>query len=137
MTQRTTYTIACLSGHGIAAEVMAEASRALARVSGLHGFRIRETHPPFGSESRMQSGQALTPATRSATLGAQAVLVAVASSPALADVESELDLRARMDRVVFGEHGSIALLSPFTDSTLEWTLARGFEVARASRERVA
>ena len=33
MTERTTYTIACLSGHGIAPEVMAEASRALARVS--------------------------------------------------------------------------------------------------------
>ena len=28
MTERTTYTIACLSGHGIAPEVMAEASRA-------------------------------------------------------------------------------------------------------------
>ena len=53
------------------------------------------------------------------------VLVAVASNPALADVESELDLRARLDRVVFGEHGSIALLSPLTDATLEWTLARG------------
>ena len=45
MTTRTTYTIACLSGHGIAPEVMAEASRALAKVSALHGFRIRETHP--------------------------------------------------------------------------------------------
>ena len=41
MTERTTYTIACLSGHGIAPEVMAEASRALTRVSALHGFRIR------------------------------------------------------------------------------------------------
>ena len=57
MTKRTTYTIACLSGHGIAPEVMAEASRALARVSGLHGFQIRETHPPFASESRTQSGR--------------------------------------------------------------------------------
>ena len=137
MTTRTTYTIACLSGHGIAPEVMAEASRALARVSGLHGFRIREIHPPFGSEARTQSGHALPPATRSATLGAQAVLVAVASSPALADVESELDLRARLDRVAFGEHGSITLLSPLTDATLEWTLARAFDVARSSRARVA
>ena len=137
MTERTTYTIACLSGHGIAPEVMAEASRALARVSGLHGFRIREAHPPFGGEARTQSGHALPAATRSATLGAQAVLVAVASDPALADVESELDLRARMDRVVFGERGSITLLSPLTDATLEWTVARGFDVARSSRARVA
>ena len=137
MTERTTYTIACLSGHGIAPEVMAEASRALARVSALHGFRIRETHPPFGSEARTQSGHALPASTRSATLGAQAVLVAVAANPALADVESELDLRARLDRVAFGEHGSITLLSPLTDTTLEWTLARGFDVARSSRARVA
>jgi 3-isopropylmalate dehydrogenase len=137
MTERTTYTIACLSGHGIAPEVMAEASRALAKVSALHGFRIRETHPPFGSEARTQSGQALPAATRSATLGAQAVLVAVASDPALAEVESELDLRARMDRVVFGERGSIALGSPLTDASIEWTLARAFDVARSSRARIA
>ena len=137
MTERTTYTIACLSGHGIAPEVMAEASRALTRVSALHGFGIRETHPPFGSEARTQSGLALPAATRSATLGAQAVLVAVAADPALADVESELDLRARLDRVAFGEHGSITLLSPLTDATVEWTLARAFDVARSSRARVA
>ena len=137
MTERTTYTIACLSGHGIAPEVMAEASRALTRVSALHGFGIRETHPPFGSEARTQSGHALPAATRSATLGAQAVLVAVAANPALADVESELDLRARLDRVAFGEHGSITLLSPLTDATLAWTLARAFDVARSSRARVA
>ena len=137
MTERTTYTIACLSGHGIAPEVMAEASRALARVSALHGFRIRETHPPFGGEARTQSGHALPAATRSATLGAEAVLVAVAADPALADVESELDLRARLDRVAFGEHGSITLLSPLTDATLEWTLERAFDVARSSRARVA
>jgi len=137
MTERTTYTIACLSGHGIAPEVMAEASRALTRVSALHGFGIRETHPPFGSEARTQSGHALPAATRSATLGAQAVLVAVAANPALADVESELDLRARLDRVAFGEHGSITLLSPLKDATLEWTLARAFDVARSSRARVA
>jgi isocitrate/isopropylmalate dehydrogenase len=137
MTERTTYTIACLSGHGIAPEVMAEASRALTRVSALHGFGIRETHPPFGSEARTQSGHALPAATRSATLGAQAVLVAVAADPALTDVESELDLRARLDRVAFGEHGSITLLSPLSDGTLEWTLARAFDVARSSRARVA
>ena len=137
MTERTIYTVACLSGHGIAPEVMAAASRALARVSALHGFRIHETHPPFGSEARTQSGHALPASTRSATLGAQAVLVAVASDPALVDVESELDLRARMDRVVFGERGSITLVSPLADNALEWAIARSFDVARSSRARVA
>jgi 3-isopropylmalate dehydrogenase len=137
MTSRTTYTVACLSGHGIAAEVMAEASRGLARVSRLHGFNVRETHPPFGSEARTQSGHALPAATRSATLGAEAVLVAAAFDPALADVESELDLRARMDRVAFGEHRAVAVLSPLSSGALEWTLARAFDVARSSRARVA
>jgi 3-isopropylmalate dehydrogenase len=136
MTSRTTYTVACLSGHGIAAEVLAEASRALARVSHLHGFNVRETHPPFGSEARTQSGHALPAATRSATLGAEAVLVAAAFEPALADVESELDLRARLDRVVFGEHGSVTIASPLSKNAIEWTLARAFDVARSSRARV-
>jgi isocitrate/isopropylmalate dehydrogenase len=137
MTTRTTYTVACLSGHGIAAEVMAEASRALARVSRLHGFNVHEAHPPFGSEARTQSGHALPAATRSATLGAQAVLVAAPFDPALADVESELDLRARLDRVAFGQHGTVTVLGPLSKSALEWTLARSFDVARASRARVA
>jgi isocitrate/isopropylmalate dehydrogenase len=137
MTSRTTYTIACLSGHGIAAEVMAEASRALARVSRLHGFNVRETHPPFGSAARTQSGHALPASTRSATLGAQAVLGAAAFDPALADVESELDLRARMDRVAFGERSAVTVVSPLSSGALEWTLARAFDVARSSRARVA
>ena len=137
MTSRTTYTVACLSGHGIAAEVLAEASRALVRVSQLHGFDVRETHPPFGSEARTQSGHALPAATRSATLSAQAVLVAAAFDPALADVESELDLRARMDRVAFGEHGSVTVSSPLSSGALEWTLAGAFDFARSSRARVA
>jgi isocitrate/isopropylmalate dehydrogenase len=116
---------------------MAEASRALARVSHLHGFRVRETHPPFGGEAVTQSGHALPPATRRETLGAQAVLVASASAPALAGVESELDLRARLDRVAFDARGSISLVSPLAEAALEWTLARAFEVARASRAHVA
>jgi 3-isopropylmalate dehydrogenase len=137
MTERRSYSVACLSGHGIAAEVMAEASRALARVSHLHGFRVQETHPPFGSEGLTQSGHALPPATRRETLGAQAVLVASASAPALAGVESELDLRARLDHVAFGARRSISLVTPLAETALEWTLARAFAVARTSRARVA
>ena len=137
MTERKAYSVVCLSGHGIAAEVMAEASRSLARVSHLHGFRVRETHPPFGSEAVTQSGHAFPPSTRHETLGAQAVLVASASAPALAGVESELDLRARLDRVAFGARTSVSVVSPLTESTLEWTLARAFDVARSSRAHVA
>jgi isocitrate/isopropylmalate dehydrogenase len=116
---------------------MAEASRALARVSHLHGFRVRETHPPFGSEAVTQSGHALPPSTRRETLGAQAVLVASASTPALDGVESELDLRARVDRVAFGARGTVSVVSPLADTGLDWTLPRAFELARSSRARVA
>ena len=59
-------------------------------------------------------------------------------TPALAGVESELDLRARMDRVAFGgtrrDHRSSAR---WPTTALEWTLARAFDVARSSRARVA
>jgi 3-isopropylmalate dehydrogenase len=131
-----TYTVACLSGHGIGPEVMGEASRALARVSRLHGFLVEETHPPFGGEAFTQSGRALPAATRQATLAAHAVLVTAAGEPALAGVESELDLHARIDRVVFGPRGGITILSPLVEASLEWTLERAFDAARSSRARV-
>lgn len=135
MTRRTTYTVACLSGHGIGPEVMAEASRALAQVSRLHGFRVEETHPPFGAEAFTQSGHALPAATRHATLATQAILVAAAEEPALAGVESELDLHSRVDRVVFAPRGQITFLYPLggPDETLE----HAFAFARSSRARVA
>jgi 3-isopropylmalate dehydrogenase len=136
MNRGRTYTVACLSGNGIGPEVMAEASRALARVSRLHGFRVDELHPPFGGEAFTQSGHSLPAATRQATLAAQAILVASAQEPALAGVESELDLHARVDRVVFAPRGGITVLSPLGEAGPEWTLARAFRVARSSRARV-
>lgn len=136
MTSRRTYTIACLSGHGIGPEVMAQASRALERVSRLHGFRVAEVHPPFGAEARTQSGHALPADTRTATLGAQAILAGSENDPALVGVESELDLRARVDRVAFGLRDTFTVLSPVDDAASEWTVRRAFDVARSSRARV-
>ncbi len=136
VTNERTYTVACLSGHGIGPEVMAEASRALAQVSRLHGFRVRETHAPFGGEAVAQSGHALPQPTRQATLEAEAILVAAAHAPALIGVESELDLHARIDRVVFPPRGELTVLSPLHETAVEWTLERAFDVARASRARV-
>ena len=131
-----TYAVVCLSGNGIGPEVMAEASRALARVSRLHGFRVQETHAPFGGEAVAQSGHALPQATRQATLAAEAILVAAAHAPALTGVESELDLHARIDRVAFPNRGVVTVLSPLQESAAEWTLERAFDVARSSRARV-
>jgi 3-isopropylmalate dehydrogenase len=137
VTEPPTYAVTCLSGHGIGPEVMMEASRALAHVSRLHGFAVAETHPLFGAEAVTQLGHALPAATRKATLGADAILVAAAREPALAGVESELDLRAQVERVVFPPHGEITILSPLDDESLEWTVARAFDLARSSRARVA
>lgn len=136
MTRRTTYAVACLSGHGIGPEMMAEASRALVQVSRLHGFRVDQSYPPFGAEAVTQSGHALPPATREATLAAQAVLVAAEDAPALAGVESELDLHSRIDRVVYGLRRSVTLLSPLADVDPTLTFERAFAVARASLARV-
>jgi len=137
VTSRRTYTVACLSGHGIGPEVMAEASRALAEVSRLHGFSVEQTHPPFGSEAFTQSGHALPNATRLATLAAEAILVAAAAEPALAGVESALDLHARIDRVVFAPRGEITVLSPLDETAFEWTVERAFDVACSSKARVS
>lgn len=136
MTSRTRYLVACLSGHGVGPEVMAQASRALARVSHIHGFRVDEIHPPFGAEAFTQSGHALPTETRRATLAAQAILVAAGNEPALAGVESGLDLEARLDRVGFGARRTLTVLSPLGETEPEWTLARAFELALSSRAYV-
>ena len=136
MTSRTTYSVACLSGHGIGPEVMAQASRALDRVSRLHGFRVAEIHPPFGAAALTQSGHALPGETRRATLAAEAILVAAGNEPALAGVESALDLHVRVDRVAYGVRHTVTVLSPLDDSATDSALRRAFEVARSSRGRV-
>ena len=136
MTSRTTYTVACLSGHGIGPEVMAQASRALERVSRLHGFRIAEIHLPFGAEARTQSGHALPVETRRATLEAHAILVAAGNEPALAGVESELDLQTRVDRVVYKPRGAVTMVSPLGETATHSALRRAFDVARSSRGHV-
>ena len=53
------YTVACLSGDGIGPEVTAEASRALAVVSGMHGFQVDEVHVPFGGDAVRRFGHPL------------------------------------------------------------------------------
>jgi 3-isopropylmalate dehydrogenase len=136
MTGRKNYAVVCLSGHGVGPELMAEASRAAACVSSLHGFGIEETHPTFGGEAITRSGHALPRATRQATLAAQAILVASANEPALAGVESELDLQARLDRIGFAPRRALTILSPLAETTVEWTIERAFDIACSSRAHV-
>lgn len=136
MTSRATYVVACLSGHGIGPEVMAVASRAFAGVSRLHGFDVIEVHPPFGAGAFTQTGRALPAETRERTLSAQAILVAAGNEPALAGVESELDLYARVDRVAFAPRGTVTVVSPLDEAEARSSLDAAFAIACSSRGRV-
>ena len=129
-------TIACLTGSGTAPELMAEAMYALDAVARVHGFSFDQLHAPFGGVALARLGQAVPPTTRDAVLGADAVLVAGAEEPALDDVMAELDLRARVTRVRFGEHDDVAFVTSVGDDAAEWTVRRAFEIAETRSMRL-
>ena len=135
MTRRAT--VACLAGAGTAPELMAEAALALSAVARLHAVEIEDVHVPFGATAVARAGQAFPAATRAVVLGADAVLVAGAEDPTLADVMAELDLRARLTGVRFGRDDDVAIVSPLDDSAEDWTLERAFAIAEARRFRLA
>ncbi|HET9285958.1 MAG TPA: isocitrate/isopropylmalate family dehydrogenase [Gaiella sp.] len=129
MTTRRTYVVACLAGHGIGPEITAAASRALARLSREHGFDVEELHPPFDTEALTRSGHMLPAATRRATSSADAVLVAGDAAPALDGLRAELDLAARVTRVL-DETGEATAFAPLHDMAADWTVERAFATAR-------
>jgi 3-isopropylmalate dehydrogenase len=131
-----TYVVSCLAGHGIGPEVMAEASRALAEVSHLHGFRVHEVHPPFGGEAVTRSGLAFPALTRNATLAGDAVLVAGGSEPALEAVKAELDLVTSVSRTLVPTGGSLTVFAPVRESGEAWTIERALASARARTGRL-
>jgi isocitrate/isopropylmalate dehydrogenase len=130
-------TIACLTGSGTAPELMAEAMYALDAVARVHGFSFDQVHAPFGGVALARLGQAVPASTRDAVLGADAVLVAGAEEPALDDVMAELDLRARVTRVRFGQHDDVAFVTSVRDDAAEWTVRRAFAIAETRRMRLA
>jgi 3-isopropylmalate dehydrogenase len=132
-----TATVACLTGAGTAPELMAEAVLALDAVARLHGLRIEETHVPFGGVAVARAGQSVPASTRAAILGADAVLVAGAEEPALAEVMTELDLRAQVTRVRFGHHDDVAFVSPLSFGATEWTVEAAFRIAESRTMRLA
>ncbi len=136
MSRRRRYLVACLAGHGIGPEVMAEASRALAEVSRLHGFVVDEAHLPFGREAVTRSGHPLPAATRSAYLGADAILFASSSQPALASVKEGLDLAASVTQIRLPA-GDVTVFAPLVDEAEDWTIERAFAAARARSGRLA
>ena len=56
--------VACLAGDGVGPELMAEATRALTRVSQLHSLALEDVHLPFAGEAVTRGGHPLPPATR-------------------------------------------------------------------------
>jgi 3-isopropylmalate dehydrogenase len=128
--------VACLAGDGIGPELMAEACRTLSEVSRLHGFRVEDVHVPFGTEAVSRSGHPLPPSTRDAYLAADAVLMAVDGEPVRDQIEAELDLRAEVTRVRFGDSRELRVLYPLSSASTEWAVDRAFEVARSSRARL-
>lgn len=131
-----TATVACLTGAGTAAELMAEAVFALDRVSRLHNLSVRETHATFGGVAFARAGQMVPPPTRAAILAADAVLVAGAEEPALNEVMGELDLRAQATRVRFGHRDDVVVIAPRSEEMSEWTVEKAFEIAERRTLRV-
>jgi isocitrate/isopropylmalate dehydrogenase len=132
-----TATVACVTGAGTAPELMAEAMLALDAVGRLHGLTIDETHVTFGAVAVARAGQAVPVLTRAAVLAADAVLVAGAEEPALAEVMSELDLRAQVTRVRFGHYDDVAFVSPLAADAEEWTIETAFKIAESRTMRIA
>ena len=129
------YTVACLSGDGIGPEVMAEASRALADVSRMHGFAIDEQHVAFGGDAVRRFGHALPASTRAACRRADAVLIATTTEPALEGVKAELDLTWRMTRVRL--NGTrLTVVSPLADDSEELAVEEAFALACNRQARV-
>jgi len=135
MTARQTYVVACLAGHGIGPEITAAASRAMARLAREHGFDVEELHPPFDTEALTRSGHLLPSATRHATSGADAVLVAGDAAPALDGLRAALDLGAQVTRVL-DDAGEATAFAPLHDDASDWTIERAFATARSRAGRL-
>jgi 3-isopropylmalate dehydrogenase len=129
-------TVACLTGSGTAPELMAEAMYALEAVARVHGFSFDQVHAPFGGVALARLGQTVPPSTRDTVLGADAVLVAGAEEPALDDVMTELDLRARATRVRFGQHDDVVFVTAVRDDAAEWTARKAFAIAETRSMRL-
>lgn len=132
-----TPTLACVTGAGTAPELMAEALYALEAVGRVHGFAVEQVHAWFGGAANVRFGQPVPSSTRDAVLGADAVLIAGAEEPALAEVMAELDLRARVTRVRFGHSDDVAFITALREDGAKWTLERAFELAESRRLRLA
>lgn len=134
MTSRSRYSVAFLAGHGVGPEVVAEASRAVAAASRLHGFVVDDRFVPYGADAFTRFGHPYPISSRQAVLDSDAILVGAGSDP-LDPLEVELDVRASAARVRFDDD-ELTLLAPSRDDAWAWTLERAVTLACASRGHV-
>ena len=128
--------VACLAGDGVGPELMAEATRALARVSKLHSLPLDELHLPFAGEAVTRYGHALPLSTRAAYLKADAILVATPHEPAVETIKSDLDLVWRVTHVHVPTRGDALVFGAVSSAPPEPAIERAFFSAASKRGRV-
>jgi 3-isopropylmalate dehydrogenase len=133
---RKRYSISFLAGHGIGAEITAQASRVAAAAAAMHGFTLDDEHVAFGSDAFVRYGNPFPPASRRAVAASDAVLVPADDGGALDALEAELDLQASVVRVRVDERTQVTLVAPLDDDHWDWAVERAFELASHSRARL-
>lgn len=133
---RKRYSVAFLAGHGIGAEVTAQASRLAAAAAQMHGFVLDDEHVPFGSDAFVRYGNPFPPSSRRAVASASAVLVPADDEGAVEALQPELDLHAVIVRVRVDARSQVTLIAPLGEAGVAWTVERAFEIAHHSRARV-
>ncbi len=128
--------VACLAGDGVGPELMAEATRALARVSKLHSLPLDELHLPFAGEAVTRYGHALPLSTRAAYLKADAILVATPYEPAVEAIKADLDLVWRVTHVHVPARGDALVFGAVSSAPPEPAIERAFFSAASKRGRV-
>jgi 3-isopropylmalate dehydrogenase len=128
--------IACLAGAGVGPELMAEAARALSRLSELHALAIEEVHLPFGGEAMTRFGHPLPRSTRDAYRKADAILVASPHEPAVDAVKADLELVWRVSRVHLRDAGEVLVFGAVESAPPDSAVERAFFSAAAKRGRL-
>ncbi len=133
---RPSTNVACLAGDGVGPELMAEASRVLARVSKLHSLVLDDVHLPFAGEAVTRLGHPLPSGTRAAYRVSDAVLVAAPHEPALEGVKADLELAVRVSRIDVGGGGCVLVVGALGEWADELAVERAFSSAAARHGRV-
>jgi 3-isopropylmalate dehydrogenase len=130
-------TIACLAGDGVGPELMAAATRALDRVSGLHALELQDVHLPFAGEAVTRFGHPLPRVTRAGYRDAHAILVSSSQEPAFAGVKADLELAWRIARVHLGARADVVLVAPLGPWAFGAAVEHAFGCAASRRGRIA